>query len=95
MHVITQTRIWEAVVRFPESAKELEVWYRAMKGGQFTTFAELRKTFRSVDKVGKLYVFNVGGGRVRVICAVHLNRGKAYIRAVLDHAEYDRDAWKK
>lgn len=95
MHIITQTRIWEAVVRYPECAAELVAWYRAMKAGQFANFAELRKTFRSADKVGKLYVFNVGGGRLRVICAVHLNRGKVYIRGILDHAEYDRDAWKE
>ena len=27
--------------------------------------------------------------------ALHYNRGKVYIRAVLTHAEYDTGAWKE
>jgi mRNA interferase HigB len=45
--------------------------------------------------VGKLTVFNIGGNKVRLIAALHYNRGKVYIRAVLTHAEYDTGAWKK
>jgi mRNA interferase HigB len=40
-------------------------------------------------------VFNVGGNKLRIICAVHFNTGKVFIRTVLNHTEYDRDAWKE
>lgn len=74
---------------------ELDAWYRVMKAGRFANFAELKAAFQSADKVGDYLVFNVGGGRLRVICAVHFNTGSVYIREVLTHAKYDRDAWKK
>jgi mRNA interferase HigB len=32
---------------------------------------------------------------VRLIAALHYNRRKVYIRAVLTHAEYDTDTWKE
>jgi len=55
----------------------------------------LRETFPSADQVGKLTVFNIGGNKVRLIAAIHYNRGKIYIRAVLTHAEYDEQRWRK
>ena len=51
--------------------------------------------FPSADKVGKLTVFNIGGNRVRLIAAIHYNRRKVYIRAVLTHEEYDRGTWRE
>jgi mRNA interferase HigB len=42
-----------------------------------------------------LTVFDIRGNRVRLIAAVHYNRKKIYIRAVLTHAEYDRSKWKE
>jgi mRNA interferase HigB len=94
MHVITRKRLLEASDTYRDCATALDAWYRRIKAGEFKTFAELRATFGSMDKVGNLYVFNVGGNKLRVICAIHFNRGKVYLRQVLDHAQYDRDAWK-
>ena len=40
-------------------------------------------------------VFNIGGNKYRLIAAIHYNRHKAFIRAVLTHAEYDLGKWKR
>ena len=61
----------------------------------FTSFAHLRQVFRSVDKVGKFTVFDIGGNKFRLIVAIHYNRKKVYIRHVLTHAEYDKGNWKE
>jgi len=66
-----------------------------MKSGAFQSFADLRATFPSADQVGKLTVFNIGGNAARLIAAVHYNRRRIYIRAILTHAEYDRGDWKE
>ena len=66
-----------------------------MKRGRFATFAELLATFGSVDKVGPLFVFNIGGNKLRLIVVVHFNSGKVFVRHVLSHAEYDRGQWKR
>ena len=58
-------------------------------------FAELRNTFRSVDKVGGVFVFNVAGNHLRIIAAIHFNRQKEYIRGILTHMEYDLEKWKE
>jgi mRNA interferase HigB len=66
-----------------------------MTANQFVGFDELRKVFPSADRVGELYVFNIGGNKYRLIAALHFNRHKAYVRQVLTHAEYDRGRWKQ
>ena len=66
-----------------------------MKRRNFASFAELRTVFPAADQVGKLTVFNIGGNKVRLIAAMHYNRRRVYIRAVLTHGEYDEDKWKE
>lgn len=95
MHVVSHARIVAAQAQFPDCAVALDYWYRAMKRGRLATFAELRTAFGSVDKVGPVFVFNVGGNKVRLIAAVHFNVGKVFVRHVLSHAEYDRGTWKR
>jgi len=70
-------------------------WYRILKPATVRSFAELRTRVPSADQVGKLTVFNIGGNTARLIAAVHYNRQKLYIRAVLTHTEYDTGAWKE
>ena len=95
MHVISQKRIREALARFPQHEGALLSWYRLVKTGRFEHHAALRNTFRGVDRVGMVYVFNVAGNHLRIIAAVHFNRGKIYIRDILTHSEYDEDKWQR
>lgn len=94
MHVITQSRIWEAKEKYPESASALDGWYRVIKKNQFSHFAELKKCFNSVDKVEQYFVFNIAGNKLRLIASIHFQRRKVYIRHILTHTEYDEDNWK-
>ena len=95
MHVITRKRLNEFAERFPETRTGLAHWFALMKGNNFRSFAELKTAFPSSDQVGKLTVFNIGGNKARLIAAIHYNRKKVYIRAVLTHGEYDRGKWKE
>lgn len=95
MHVISRRRLNEFAEKHPNTLTSLRHWYRLMKGGRFQSFVTLRNTFPHADQVGKLTVFNVGGNKVRLIAAIHYNRQKVYIRAILTHDEYDKGKWKE
>lgn len=95
MHIITRKRLNEFAEKFPETNNALADWYRLMKQNKFDSIAEVREVFPSADKVGKLTVFNIGGNKVRLIAAIHYNRKKIYIRAVLTHKEYDEGNWRE
>ena len=59
----------------------------------FKSFADLKRTFNSIDKAGNLYVFDIGGNKLRLIASIHFNRQKLYIRHILTHKEYDEKKW--
>jgi mRNA interferase HigB len=94
MHIITRKRLNEFADKYPEVRTALSQWYHLMKQTNFNSLADLRSVFSSADQVGKLTVFNIGGNKARLIAAIHYNRKKVYIRAILTHKEYDEDKWK-
>jgi mRNA interferase HigB len=95
MHIITRKRLNEFAEKHPDAQAALANWYGLIKRNDFSSFVELRRVFPAADQVGKLTVFNVGGNKVRLIAAIHYNRRKVYVRAVLTHREYDEQRWKE
>jgi mRNA interferase HigB len=94
MHIITRKTLIKFWEKHPESQNALMRWFKIVQKTDFNSFAELRATFPSVDKVGQWIIFNIGGNKYRLIVSIHFNRGKVYIRHVLTHAEYDKGDWK-
>jgi mRNA interferase HigB len=95
MHIISRKRLNEFAEKHSETTLSLARWYRLAKTTDFANVAALREVFPSADQIGKLTVFNIGGNKVRLIAAIHYNRKRIYIRAVLTHKEYDEQRWKK
>lgn len=93
MHIITKKRITEAKKQYPSCASALDGWYRVIEKNSFSHFADLKRLFNSMDKVGHLYVFDIGGNKLRIIASIHFNRQKLYIRNILTHKEYDENKW--
>lgn len=95
MRVITRKRLNEFLRKHPNCESALNNWYHIVSKTEFSSFADLRKTFPSADQVHNLIVFNIGGNKARLISAIHYNTKRIYIRHVLTHTEYDKDNWKK
>ncbi len=95
MHVITRKRLNKFAGKYPETKTALGHWYSLAKRHNFSNFAELKAIFSSADQVERLTVFNIGGNKIRLIAAIHYNRHRIYIRAVLTHAEYDEGKWRE
>ena len=94
MHVITKRRIVEAKHKHRNCVTALDGWFKVVEKNTFANFSDLKKTFNSIDKVGDLFVFDIGGNKLRLIASIHFNRQKLYIRHILTHAEYDDDKWR-
>lgn len=93
MHVISKHALAAFWLKHPAARAPLEAWHRLVRASSYLSFVELRNTFRSADYVPPFVIFDVGGNNFRVICAIHYDRQKIYIREVFTHAEYDR--WSK
>ena len=94
MHVLSKKALADFWLIHKDAEKTLKVWHSICSKTQFSNFTELRQTFRTVDKVGKFTVFNIGGNKFRIITVIHYNRKKIYVRRVLTHEQYDLGHWK-
>ena len=95
MYIIAKPALIEFWMKHADAENPLQAWYRTMESEVFTDFNDLRATFASAEYVDGLTVFNIGGNKYRLVAAIHYNRHKVYIRAVLTHEEYDRNGWKR
>ena len=95
MRVISNRKLREFSAQHQDAARPLQSWRKAMEAGQFRNFAELRRAFGSVDRVGDLCVFDVGGNKYRLVAYVRFDWNRCYIKKVLTHSEYDLGGWEK
>ena len=94
MKLISNKRLREFASRHPQAEQPLQDWRRLIERGDYDSFAALRATFASVDKVDDRYVFNIGGNKYRLIAAIAFAPQLLWVKAVLTHAEYDEGDWK-
>ena len=89
----------KAIVGFGRVHKDaegaLDAWYRTVLRARWTNPTQARADFPHADAVGERTVFNIGGNKYRLIARVNYRTHKVFILAVLTHAEYDKDTWKK
>ena len=93
MRVISNKALTDFAALHPASEDPLQAWRRIVEASTFRGFAELRRTFNSVDRVGDFYVFDIGGNKYRLITAIHFNHQVIFIRHVFTHAQYDK--WRR
>jgi len=94
MKLISNKALRDFAALHADAEQPLQDFRRLMEHGSYTNFAQLKATFASVDKVAERYVFNIGGNKYRLVCAIALQAGLVWVKAVLTHQEYDKGAWK-
>jgi len=95
VHVISRKRLKETARRHPDAETALDAWFRIAKTATWRNLAEVRSTFPNADSVDKWTVFNIKGNKYRLIAEINYRFQRLYIRHVLTHADYDKEAWKQ
>lgn len=93
MRIIKKKTLVDYYTAHPQAEVALEDWYRKTKSAEWTCFADIKRTFNSVDSVGNhRYVFNIKGNDYRLIVIIKFMVSHVLIRFVGTHAEYDKIA---
>lgn len=91
MHIITRKRLIEFGEKYQDAYKELREWERFVRRKRYTSSAQVREDFPSVDFVGPYRaIFNICHNDYRLVVDIRFDLGRAYIRHVVTHREYDR-----
>jgi mRNA interferase HigB len=91
MRIISKSTLVEYYTKMPQAKAALEEWYEKTKKADWSCFADIKKTFNSVDAVGnQRYVFNIKGNDFRLVVVIQFRPKRIYIRFVGTHDEYNR-----
>jgi len=94
MKIISNSALRAFAALHPQADEPLQGWRRVIEKNRFGNWAELKATFNTVDKVGELAVFDIGGNKYRLIAYIRFRKQIVYIKAVLTHQDYDKGTWK-
>ncbi len=94
MRIISRRTLREFWQKHPTAQTSLMLWYTRVFNSEFQGFNDLRQVFPSADLVGNFTVFNISGNKYRLITYIDYQDQIIFIRAVLTHAEYDKENWK-
>ena len=71
MHVISRSTLIAYYTKNPQAKIALEDWYVKTSRATWNSFADIKRTFNSVDNVGKQhYVFNIKGNDYRLVVVI-------------------------
>lgn len=94
MKVISNSALRSFASKNPQADGPLQGWRRVIEKNRFANWAKLKAAFNTIDKVGELTVFDIGGNKYRLIAYIRFEKQIVYIKAVLNHRDYDKGAWK-
>jgi mRNA interferase HigB len=91
MRIFTEQTLKEYVQKYPDSLVALQDWAQKVKKSNWACFADVKKTFNSVDSIGnQRYVFNIKGNDYRLVAVIKFAIQFVYIRFIGTHAAYDK-----
>ena len=91
MRIIARSKIIDYYTDNPDAEVALEEWYHKTKRAEWTCFADMKKTFNSVDNVGNQhYVFNIRGNNYRLVVVIKFTIKTVLIRFIGTPADYDK-----
>lgn len=90
MRIFTEQALSEYIQKHPETKTALQEWKFIVRHSEWKCFADVKKTFNSVDAVGnQRYVFNIMGNGHRMVVVIKFTIHFVYIRFIGTHAEYE------
>jgi len=95
VHAISKSGLLKLVKKHPEALSTLTQWFKVAKRAEWHGLHEVRRLYPSADQVGDVLIFDVLGGNFRLITRVSYNLQRIYVKALLNHREYDRKEWMK
>ena len=91
MVLISKTILYEFGLIHSDSIDALNKWYQECKKADWKNFAEIKKSFNTVDYVGNdRYVFDIKGNKLRIVAMIFFDIRTIFIRFVGTHKEYEK-----
>jgi len=94
LRIISRRRLREYWTSHADAEDALRTWFAIAKRSHWCNLVEVQRTYSSAEAVAGYTVFNIKGNSYRLISKIEYRLQTIFIKAVLTHAEYDKDKWK-
>ncbi len=96
MRIIAKSTLRNFWNKHSDAEQPLRAWYDEARKAEWNSFQDIKKQFGSASIVGNgRVVFNIKGNDYRLVVLILFRRGKAFIRFIGTHTEYDKIDAKK
>ena len=90
MRIIAHSTLVLFYTKHADAKTAIEEWFHKTGKANWESFADIKKTFNSVDAVGnQRFVFNIKGNDFRLVALIKFKIKMVYIRFIGTHKEYD------
>lgn len=91
MRVIARRTLQSFWATRKDSEQALKSWFQIVRKAAWKAPADVKAAFPKASIVGgNRVIFNIVGGKYRLVVRFHYNTGIAYIRFIGTHAAYDQ-----
>jgi mRNA interferase HigB len=90
MNIIARKVLNDFSNKYSDARMPLERWWVICKKNNFSSFPDLKNTFGSADIVGLCIIFNIGGGKYRLIVRTNFSKNIMWIKYILPHDKYEK-----
>ncbi len=95
VNVISKVGLMKMAESHPETIPALRLWYKEARKAAWRGLHEVRRRYPAADQVGKVLIFDILGSNFRLMTRVNYTGQRIYVKALLNHREYDRKEWMK
>jgi mRNA interferase HigB len=92
--VLNMRRRKEYEREHPDAHASLRTWWDMTTAADWTSFEDVRRTFRTADLVGDRVIFNIRGGHYRLAAWIDYERKVVVMKWFGTHKDYDKRDWK-
>jgi len=91
MHIVKLKALQVFWLSHTDCKQALLTWYKIVKHSSFKSADELKAEFPYVSILNQnRVVFNIKGNTYRLVVKFNFNEGRAFIRFIGTHSEYDK-----
>ncbi len=91
MHVIKRKPLQDFGEKHADAAGPLQAWYHEARKAEWANSVELKASYRTASIINaERVVFDIGGGKYRLVVRINYASKTVFIRFVGTHAKYDR-----
>ena len=92
--MISRKAIREFAALHPDALPSLSNWYGTVRRAVWKNLTQLKADFARPDQFERRTIFNIGGGKYRLIARINYTSQRVFILFILKHSEYTKDRWK-